>query len=122
MAIVKYANIQFKLNEIYDSIRVASNPGLNVLLTHPEDADIDEDTKQRFVKFAANLKRVAPKANDFLYFSAVMLHSAESSLIDQITGEIKKDRNGISITSEWEINKKGSWKWKCSDPNLMPYK
>lgn len=125
MSIVKYADdIHFSLNEVYEfnSSKIASNPGLSVLLTQPENADIDNETRQRFIKFAAQLKRVAPKANDFLYFSAVMLHAAEAALIDQVTGEQKRDSKGNILTAEWEINKKGSWKWKCSDPNLRPYK
>ena len=32
-----------------------------------------------FKKTAADLKKVAPKAEDFLYFSAVMMHAAEAA-------------------------------------------
>lgn len=82
----------------------------------------DLEIRERFVKFANGLKKVAPKANDFTYFSAIFLHSAEASLIDQETGEIKKDAEGNPITAEWKIDKKGSWKWVCSDKNIKPYK
>jgi len=83
----------------------------------------DLEIRERFVKFANNLRRVAPKAKDFLYFTAIMLHSANAALIDQNTGEIKKDSSGKPITAEWKIDdKSGSWKWNCSDSNIKPYK
>ena len=121
MAIIKYANFQFSLDEIHDAKIINANYDLQNRLLHPESADIDEDIKKRFIKFAANLKRISPKSNDFLYFSCVMLHSAERAIIDG-DGNIKKDKNGNLITAEWKIDKKGSWKWICSDPDIRPYK
>jgi len=75
---------------------------------------------ERFEKIAADLKVIAPRAKDFLYFSAIMMHAAESVLLND-DGTIKKDANGEEINAHWE--KKGdSWKWVCSDPNMQPYK
>lgn len=81
----------------------------------------DAELVSRFEKFAAELKAIAPKAQDFLYFTAVMMHAAEASLLDD-NGDIKKQAvSGDYITSNWE--KVGdSWKWVCSDPTILPYK
>jgi hypothetical protein len=75
---------------------------------------------ERFQKVAANLKMIAPKANDFLYFSAIMMHAAESVLLDE-SGTLKKDAGGNDVTAHWEKNG-DSWKWICSDSSLKPYR
>ena len=80
----------------------------------------DPAIENRFKKFAAELRRIAPKADDFLYFSAVMLHAAEASLINS-DGSQKLKTNGEPVKAEWE--KKGeSWKWISNDPSIRPYK
>lgn len=80
------------------------------------DPAIDE----RFKKMAVSLKRIAPKADDFLYFSARMIHSAEAALINS-DGSPRKTSRGEIATAYWE--KKGEhWKWVCNDPNIRPYK
>lgn len=80
------------------------------------DPTIDE----RFRKFAGELKRIAPKANDFLYFSAVMLHAAEAILVNP-DGSPRLNSRGEAVQSSWE--KKGdSWKWVCTESHLRPYK
>jgi hypothetical protein len=85
-----------------------------------ESVFADPYIEERFKKFAGTLKRIAPKANEFLYFSAVMLHSAEASLINP-DGTPKLTTRGELAKANWE--KKGeSWKWVCSDINLKPYK
>nr|MDD2731248.1 LAGLIDADG family homing endonuclease [Candidatus Portnoybacteria bacterium] len=82
----------------------------------------DPFVMEQFKKIANNLKKIAPRANDFLYFSAAMMHSAERSLYND-DGTIKKDANGNPVEAHWEINENtGSWKWVCSDPNVKPYK
>lgn len=73
-----------------------------------------------FRKTAESLKQIAPKAKDFLYFSAVMMHAAEAALLDA-NGKIKKDAKGQDLTAGWD--KQGeSWRWVCSDSNTLPYK
>lgn len=107
-----------------DRIHEAPNKNMNFydMLLSSKMAQEDLMIRERFVKFANKLKKVAPKANDFLYFSAVMLHSGEASLLDD-NGEIKKDAKGNPVSAEWKIDeKKGSWKWVCSDENIKPYK
>jgi len=106
MTIVKFAESQFTSDQIHT----------------PDIALADDLVRSRFLHKVAALKKVAPKANDFVYFSCVMMHSGEAALVDQATGEPKLGSNGKPLTSEWIIDKKGSWKWKCSDPNVLPYK
>lgn len=80
----------------------------------------DPDVLERFKKFANELKIIAPRAKDFLYFSAVMMHAAEASLLDD-EGNIKKLADGTEVEAYWD--KKGdSWRWVCNDPNIKPYK
>jgi hypothetical protein len=123
MTIIKFANLQFTLDEIHDVSIIEKNASVSNRLLNPSKiSDIDDETKNRFVKFAQKLKKVAPKSNDFVFFSCVMLHSAEASLVDE-KGTQKTDRFGKPVTAEWVIDKKtGSWKWKCSDTFIKPYK
>ena len=80
----------------------------------------DPVIEERFRKIAGSLKRIAPKADEFLYFSAVFMHSAEAALVNA-DGTPKLTSRGEPVVSNWE--KKGeSWKWVCSDVNLRPYK
>jgi hypothetical protein len=80
----------------------------------------DPEVVARFEKVAADLKAVAPKAKDFLYFSAVMMHAAEAALLDD-EGKLKKSAAGENLTASWDTSN-DTWKWVCSDPNVMPYK
>jgi hypothetical protein len=80
----------------------------------------DPEIEQRFAKYAGDLKRIAPKAEDFLYFSAVMMHSAERSLIND-DGSAKLTSRGEPLKASWE--KKGdSLKWAINDITIRPYK
>jgi len=75
---------------------------------------------EHFKKVADDLKKIAPKADDFLYFSAIMMHAAEASALDN-EGNLKKDASGNPVKVGWEING-DSWKWKSSDPSIVAYK
>lgn len=100
--------------------------GENISL-RPEDirpasyAAIQEDTQiiQRFSETAKELKKIAPKANEFLYFSAHMMTAAEASLYDD-KGKIRKNADGSDVTAHWEKNGE-SLKWVCSDKSIFPY-
>lgn len=81
----------------------------------------DAQINERFQKFANTLKRIAPKADDFLYFTSIMLHSAEASLINA-DGSRKKRADGSLVEAHWDIDKKGSWKWISNDPSVRAYK
>ena len=43
--------------------------------------EVSAEVLENFRKFANNLKKIAPKAEDFLYFSAVMMHAAEAAAL-----------------------------------------
>jgi len=92
----------------------------------PRQALHDRKIAARFIKLAKKLRRIAPKAEDFLYGHAVMMHAAEACLVDQETGEIVTDNKGNPVTASFEpyklSNGKESVKWKCSKKDLMPYK
>lgn len=103
MAIIKIANCQ--IDKVLDTSPLKGDFS-KALLSSANDLEV----RERFVKFAKHLKALAPKANDFTYFSAIFMHSAEASLIDD-NGNIKKDANGNEVTAEWMIDPKtGSWK------------
>jgi hypothetical protein len=80
----------------------------------------DSEIITQFKKVAENLKQIAPKAKDFLYFSAIMMHAAEAALLDS-DGNLKKDSSGKDLTSTWAKDGE-SWKWVCSSKLVQPYK
>jgi hypothetical protein len=81
---------------------------------------VSEEILDNFKKFAANLKKIAPKAEDFLYFSAVMMHAAEASAIHE-DGTLKLTASGEPIKVGWD--KSGdTWRWQTNDPSIKPYK
>lgn len=110
--LIKRAELQI------DSVRETQDIlGISELSSRLAD---DSDFLSEFRKTAAELKKIAPKAKDFLYFSAVMMHAAEAALLDE-QGNIRKDAHGNDLTARWEV-KGDSWKWLCSDPIIRPYK
>lgn len=80
----------------------------------------DPQIYERFQKFAQELKKVAPKAEDFIYFSAIMMHASEASLLNS-DGTFKKDASGNDVQCKWVSEGKGI-KWWCSDSKILPYK
>ena len=89
-------------------------------LRQAENVKFDPEVLDQFCKVAGELKTIAPRANDFLYFAAVMMHSAEAALLND-DGSIKKCAKGDLVTCSWDKSK-DSWKWVCSDNNIRPYK
>jgi len=81
---------------------------------------VSEEVLERFRKFASNLKKIAPKADDFLYFSAIMMHSAESSGLNE-DGSPKLNRKGDVVKVGWDKSN-DTWKWTTNDPSIKPYK
>ena len=65
-------------------------------------------------------KAIAPKAKDFLYFTAVMMHAAEAALLDE-TGALKKTADGKDVEAHWDTDN-DTWIWRCNDPNIKPFK
>lgn len=94
--------------------------------------ELDEDPEiiQYFKKTVANLKkeakdsqgkRIAPKADGFLYFTCIMMHAAEAAILDD-NGNIKKSASGEDLNASWDVRSDGAWVWKCNDPNVLPLK
>lgn len=81
---------------------------------------VSQEMLDKFKKTANALKRVAPKASDFLYFTATMLHAAEASAVND-DGTIKLNSKGEEVKVGW--NKSGgTWRWETNDPSIKPYK
>jgi hypothetical protein len=82
--------------------------------------EVSADVLEAFQKTAANLKRIAPKADDFLYFSAVMMHAAEAAAIND-DGSPKLTSRGEPVQVGWNTTG-GTMRWVTNDPSVMPYK
>lgn len=80
----------------------------------------DSVIEAHFKRYAAEIKKVAPKADDFLYFSAIMMHAAEASAIN-VDGSPKLTARGEAVKVGWDQSG-GSWRWETSDPAIKPYK
>ena len=101
-----------KLGELIEISRVENTESC-VPAVSPEILD-------NFRKFAANLKKVAPRAEDFLYFSAVMMHAAEAAGIND-DGTPRLTVRGEPVQVGWDKTG-GTWRWTSNDPNIKPYK
>jgi hypothetical protein len=81
---------------------------------------VSAEVLENFRKTAANLKKIAPKAEDFLYFSAVMMHAAEASSLND-DGTLKLNARGEQVQVGWD-KRGGTWRWTSNDPSIKPYK
>lgn len=81
---------------------------------------IDNNILERFKKNAEALKKIAPRADSFLYFSTVMMHAAESSAIND-DGSCKIKKDGSPVVVGWD-KRNNTWRWASNDPGIMPYK
>lgn len=81
---------------------------------------VSEEILDNFRKFAANLKKVAPKAEDFLYFSAVMMHAAEAAALND-DGTPRMTATGSNAEVGWDKSN-NTWRWMSNDSNIKPYK
>lgn len=68
---------------------------------------------ERMTKLAYEIKSIAPRSEDFLYFSIIFLKSAESALLDE-AGDLKK----VGNERAWGYFDEG-WKWHG---NVKPHK
>lgn len=102
------------IKDIHATEDVLNDPSVMAIMA--DDAAI----MLEFKKFAEDLKKLAPKAKDFLYFSAIMMHAAEASTLES-DGSLKKDASGKEVQASWE-KVDDSWKWVCSDERVKPYK
>ena len=106
--------------------KIGENLSFDVIknILNAKQALSDEQIAKRFIKLAKQLRKVAPKAQDFLYGHAVIMHSSEASLIDQETGEPILNAKGEPVRGWFEeikVNGKNSVKWVSPD-NIKPYK
>lgn len=81
---------------------------------------VSPEMLEEFRKTAASLKKIAPKAEDFLYFSAVMMHAAEASALHD-DGSPRLNAHGEKVEVGWDKSG-GTWRWKSNDPSIKPYK
>lgn len=81
---------------------------------------VSPEVLENFKKFANNLKKVAPKAEDFLYFSAVMMHAAEAAALND-DGTPRMTIKAEPVRVGWDKSG-GTWKWLSNDSNIKPYK
>jgi hypothetical protein len=99
--------------------------GENIEISRIENTDscipaVNAEVLDNFKKFAANLKKIAPKAEDFLYFSAVMMHAAEASALND-DGTPKLNAKGEPVKVGWDKSG-GTWRWTSNDPSIKPYR
>ena len=80
---------------------------------------VNPETVNDFTKQAKAMKKIAPKADDFLYFSTVMMHAAEAAIINE-DGSPKMYK-GKAVEASWDEST-GTCIWKCSDPGIQPYR
>ncbi len=81
---------------------------------------VSPEILESFRKFAVNLKKIAPKAEDFLYFSAVMMHAAEAAALND-DGTPRLTVKGETVQVGWDKGN-GSWRWMSNDPSVKPYR
>lgn len=81
---------------------------------------VTADMLAEMTKTANALKKIAPRADGFLYFSAVMMHAAEASAINP-DGTPKLTKDGSPVKVGWDTSN-GTLKWVTNDPSIKPYK
>ena len=91
----------------------------NIQAAETVTPNISAAVMEEMTKFATGLKRIAPKADDFLYFSSVIMHAAEAALINE-DGTPKLTRTGEIVEGGWDKTG-GTWRWKTNDPTIKPY-
>lgn len=90
-------------------------------IAHQESVPaISDEVLNDFRKTASSLKALAPKAEDFLYFSAIMMHAAEASSINT-DGSPKFNKKGERVVVGWNKSN-GTLRWETNDPSIKPYK
>ena len=95
--------------------KVCFSPKGGPVSTH-DSKEISANPKlvERMTKLANGIKTIAPRSDDFLYFSIIFLKSAESAILDE-SGKIKKTSSGESAWGFFDEN----WKWHG---NVKPHR
>jgi len=93
--------------------KVCFSPNSNTRTYSDEEVRANPEIVSKFSKLAKNLKSIAPKSDDFLYFSIIFLKAAESALLDN-GGNIKK----VGNEDAWGFFDE-NWKWRG---NVKPHR
>jgi hypothetical protein len=95
--------------------KVCFSPESDAVATHTS-AEISANPKlvERMTKLANGIKTIAPRSDDFLYFSIIFLKAAESAILND-SGAIKKTSSGENAWGFFDEN----WKWHG---NVKPHK
>jgi len=80
----------------------------------PEKVLASQELVDRLNKLATDVRAIAPKSDDFLYFSIIFLKAAESAYLDE-NGNVKKMANGEDAWGFFDEN----WKWHG---NVKPHR
>lgn len=93
--------------------KICFSPESNVESFSEESVKANPDILKKFTKLAKGLKDIAPKSDDFLYFSIIFLKAAESALLDE-NGKIKK----VGSEDAWGFFDE-NWRWHG---NVKPHR
>ena len=110
--IIKIANTHIANNRFLDSSSLDEDPEV-IQYFKTKVAELKKEA------IDASGRKVAPKANGFLYFTCIMMHAAEAALINE-DGSLKKTATGEDVQANWEKRSDGSWVWHCNDVSIMP--
>ena len=95
--------------------KVCFSPKVDSVSTHSAaEISANPELVARMTKLANGIKTIAPKSDDFLYFSIIFLKAAESSTLDD-SGKIKKTASGEDAWGFFDEN----WKWHG---NVQPHR
>ena len=100
-------------NKPWVKVGYADNSLVSKISAEQFESLASKNVTDRLNKFAQTIKSVAPRSDDFLYFSIIFLKAAEASLIDG-KGELKK----IGNEKAWGYFDE-SWRWHG---NVKPHK
>jgi hypothetical protein len=101
-------------------IKIGELVGIDIQSTESSAPMVDQDALNKFYKMAGDLKKVAPKADDFLYMVAVIMHAAEASAVND-DGTPKLNRFGEEVKVGWDTSN-NTWRWVSSDPSVRAFK
>ena len=94
--------------------KICYSPSAEIKTERLESVLASTELVERMNKLAKEIKAIAPKSDDFLYFSIIFLKAAESSLLDD-SGSLKKLSSGEEAWGFFDEN----WRWHG---NVKPHK
>jgi hypothetical protein len=101
-------------------IKIGEASDIELTTFEKASPQVSSEALENFRKMAGELRKVAPKANDFLYFISVFMHSAEASAIND-DGTPKLNMQGVPVKVGWDTSG-GTWKWTSNDPSIKSFK